>query len=44
MDLGITDIVNKCISIVEMQNMPILLKVIEGMNHKCNGHNSYYSL
>ena len=27
-----------------MINIPILLKLIEGMNHKYNGHNSYFSL
>ena len=30
--LGVTDIDNKCTSAVEMQNLPKLLKLIEGMN------------
>ena len=41
---GATDIVNKNTSTAEMQNIPILLKLIEGMNSKYNGHNSYFSL
>ena len=31
-------------STVEIQNILILLKLIEGMNHTYNGHNSYFSL
>ena len=37
---GVTDIVIKSTSSVEMQNIPILLKTTERMNHKYNGHNS----
>ena len=39
---GATDIVNKNTSTAEMQNIPILLKLIELMNYKYNGHNSFF--
>ena len=41
---GITVLVNKSISTVETQNIPMLLKLIEGKNHKYNNYNSYFSL